>query len=480
LKFMSSSPPTSHDGDGASSNDVSLPSSGVRGLFVDVSSNDTALGQLTINPDELSASDEHSQALESNRAQSQNVVSSRLFDQTAATKHGHWTGQKNDTVKDLPKFSTAVRRASLTGEIPSYDPKVPYRNPYKDSIQSRFLDTTTASTHGKWSKEEKPAQNEVHGDSPTSKNRRRFSTTYLPSTTTIPNLQSLPSDTPSPYDDVKPRLHNLTAAVKNAQWEKPHDGTQKSPESPRFRATFSSTTSPPQAIMSISTGNSPYKDITSRLNQPTAATENAKYTPPPPPAESSPTKFNTTIRRTSLLEDFSPPPPVPEIKKYKEVESRLHAPTTASKEGAWKKEQPTPATPDEAILHYSIPPVSNLYFFFSLSVLFFLSPFLFTSHIYRITPLGSLCPPHPPPKNPAYSSLPSLPHTIPGRLLRVPPLPPLAPQETRPLSSLSCIRMSRVDYTIPLPLISRSSRWILKQGNQKKPLDTPSSQSIRH
>lgn len=278
-------------------------------------------------------------------------IPSRLHETTVATSNGKWAKPANsvtDTERnDLPKFNTTVRRASMGDLIvPQEKDKSSWKDPYKDTIQSRLFSPTIATTQGQW--KSTPDQEHTAGSeatptdsphSPSDKARRRFSTTYIPSDT-IPVYDLPSSGKSSPYGNVKTRLHLQTAAVKNAKWQ--NEKGSESPEPPRFVSTFGkkSTEFPSPLPSTPNSTNHEYKDVKTRLYEGTTATENAKYSGPEVSVDSSLPKFDTTVRRTSLgSSDFHTPPPVPENRKYRAVQSRLHAPTTASKEGGWKKEE---------------------------------------------------------------------------------------------------------------------------------------------
>jgi hypothetical protein len=277
-------------------------------------------------------------------------IPSRLHETTVATSNGKWAkGHTESEKSDLPKFNTSVRRASL-GEliVPQEKDKSTWKDPYKDTIQSRLFSPTIATTQGQW-KDHASATSEATPmdsptpSSPTEKSRRRYSTTFV--TTDLSSLvQELPtSGKASPYDSVKTRLHLQTAAVKNAKWAGEKPSELSSPEPQRFVSTFSKRASefPPPSPPVPSSANSEYKDVKSRIFESTTAMDHGKYAGPEVSLDSSLPKFDTSVRRSSgTASDFDSPPPLPlsENRKYRNVQSRLHTPTTASKEAAWKKE----------------------------------------------------------------------------------------------------------------------------------------------
>jgi hypothetical protein len=290
-------------------------------------------------------------------------IPSRLHETTVATSNGKWAKPSNSSTdterNDLPKFNTTVRRASM-GEliVPQEKDKSSWKDPYKDTVQSRLFSPTIATTQGQWkstpdhdhtaaaaSGSETTPLDSPH--SPNDKARRRFSTSYIPSDT-IP-IHDLPSSgKSSPYGNVKTRLHLQTAAVKNAKWQNDKGSESHSPEPPRFVSTFGkkSTEFPSPSPATPNSTTHEYKDVKTRLYEATAATEHAKYSGPEVNIDSSLPKFDTSVRRTSGTgSDFNTPPPVPETRRYRDVQSRLHAPTTASKEGGWKKEDVSAASP---------------------------------------------------------------------------------------------------------------------------------------
>jgi hypothetical protein len=276
-------------------------------------------------------------------------IPSRLHETTVATSNGKWAkGHVESDKSDLPKFNTTVRRASM-GEliVPQEKDKATWKDPYKDTIQSRLFSPTIATTQGQWKDHTSTTSETTPMDSPrspTDKSRRRYSTTFV--TTDLSSLvQDLPSSgKASPYDSVKTRLHLQTAAVKNAKWTGEKHAEYSSPEPQRFVSTFNKRTSefPPPSPPVPCASNNEYKDVKSRIYESTAAMDHAKYTGPEVSLDSSLPKFDTSVRRSSgaSASDFDSPPPLPlsENRKYRNVQSRLHTPTTASKEAVWKKD----------------------------------------------------------------------------------------------------------------------------------------------
>jgi hypothetical protein len=291
-------------------------------------------------------------------------IPSRLHETTVATSNGKWAKPSNGPADDLPKFNTSVRRASM-GELmlPQEKEKATWKDPYKDSVQSRLFSPTIATTQGQWDHTHSAASaagsEATPTDTPQSPNekaKRRFSTSYIPSDT-IPSHDLPSSGKSSPYGNVKTRLHLQTAAVKNAKWQNDKAIESQSPEGPRFVSTFGKKTTefPSPAPSTPNSMHNEYKDVKTRLYEATAATEHAKYNGPEVSVDSSLPKFDTSVRRASMTSsDFSTPPPVPESRKYKDVPSRLLAPTTASKEGGWKKEDVSPSFSPFSLLALTI------------------------------------------------------------------------------------------------------------------------------
>mmetsp|Transcript_10956 Transcript_10956/g.16707 ORF Transcript_10956/g.16707 Transcript_10956/m.16707 type:complete len:541 (+) Transcript_10956:16-1638(+) len=263
-----------------------------------------------------------------------------------------------------PKFSTSVRRNSVnTLEFSNIqEDRSRWHDPYKNSVQSRLHAPTAAATHGKWVKptdeEEKPEK--------ASCQHRRFSTSMLPGelSTIHKELPAFSKRENSPYEHVQSRFHRMTLATENSKWV----GSEKTMTdngragSPRFRTTFKKSdaenilhveacalASPPKDTL--------YRDIPSRLHETTVASEKAKFTPRTSVSSDASTsppnlpKYNTNVRRGSVLDSDLPPPPIPEkhYNKYKNIGSRLHSPTASYLESAWKKEKSSVSSPQSNV-----------------------------------------------------------------------------------------------------------------------------------
>eukprot|EP00602_Paraphysomonas_sp_CaronLab_P002079 CAMPEP_0185023884 /NCGR_PEP_ID=MMETSP1103-20130426/6497_1 /TAXON_ID=36769 /ORGANISM="Paraphysomonas bandaiensis, Strain Caron Lab Isolate" /LENGTH=506 /DNA_ID=CAMNT_0027556673 /DNA_START=267 /DNA_END=1787 /DNA_ORIENTATION=- len=285
-------------------------------------------------------------------------VQSKLHTPTAATTNGRWLSCRSaDEVerrKSGPVFSTAVRRSSVStlDFSNATEDRSRWHDPYKDSVQSRLLNPTAAAIHGKWVKPANPDE----GSEKTSPVNRRFSTSMLPGELSMihKELPVVSRRESSPYDHVQARFHRTTLAAESSKWmgSEKSVGEDSRPGSPRFLTTFKKsdaekTLHVEAAALSSPPKDSLYRDIASRLHETTVACEKAKYSPRMSVTSDASTtasqqpKYNTNVRRGSVLDSNLPPPAVPESHhyKFKNIESKLHSPTRAYSESAWKKKE---------------------------------------------------------------------------------------------------------------------------------------------